>query len=338
MTASTLDSLLSDFETRDLVQAQQRANHAPMVLTALSRLGAPDSRLDRYYSRLIFPQPVDGGSVHDTPITEGTWSAHLGDMRHYRGYCNYFLGRLRELGAKPLLHTHLDTVLPGLGASAYHALLRLAYAVDAGHDKEIAFALAGLAAGFIPSPDSPPLSKPASPSEILEALSGLASLRSVEPDPRSISGRFQQFYSQGDFARGLRPVRVDPLRPLDEISGLLADALARTRDFSILHGVTSCHALRLVLPYCHDVPGTVSRYWHSICAVYLAARNKGVRFDHPLPTATLSWDELKQRALASDNEHVIKLTYTCLREDENYGRRIYRDLAQREIATPSPFI
>ena len=55
---------------------------------------------------------------------------------------NFFQGRIREAGFDAVLHDWVPVLMPGLAASAFHALIRLAYAIDSGIEDEIACALA----------------------------------------------------------------------------------------------------------------------------------------------------------------------------------------------------
>jgi hypothetical protein len=41
--------------------------------------------------------------------------------------------------------------------------------------------------------------------------------------------------------------------------------------------------------------------------------------------------------MATGIEHTIKLTYSCVKEGEEYDRDVYRRLALREVAVAAPF-
>jgi hypothetical protein len=45
-----------------------------------------------------------------------------------------------------------------------------------------------------------------------------------------------------------------------------------THEFTMLHALTTCQALRSLLPYVSDQRKTLSAYWHSVCASYVSVR------------------------------------------------------------------
>ena len=97
---------------------------------------------------------------------------------------------------------------------------------------------------------------------------------------------------------------------------------------TFVHAVTGPSAARLLLPYA-DAAGTraLMRYaWQAAAALYVAM---GDRRDTPAPDgAPLDAQTLVERAVANGDEHAIKLTEACLREDAIHPRPAYRLAAQ----------
>src|SRR5208282_1548228 len=74
------------------------ANHVPMVLIALDRLGAPPERLEEWYETYRaknhlarVPNPV-------APIDAQYWEASLGDRAREADYRSFFAGEVSRLG------------------------------------------------------------------------------------------------------------------------------------------------------------------------------------------------------------------------------------------------
>ncbi|MFT3791237.1 MAG: hypothetical protein QM741_09180 [Rudaea sp.] len=60
---------------------------------------------------------------------------------------------------------------------------------------------------------------------------------------------------------------------------------------------------------------------------------------HPVPDRKADWPRIqKDAAIATGNEHTIKLAYACLKESEAYQDATYMGFALREIDIPAPFV
>ena len=80
-----------------------------------------------------------------------------------------------------------------MSSVAYHALLRLGYALDYGSREEAAFSLAYWAAHFYSGPDLDVSETPVEPDEFLADLVHNASTLQIEAT-ESIDGRIRQVY------------------------------------------------------------------------------------------------------------------------------------------------
>ncbi|MCZ7644938.1 MAG: questin oxidase family protein [Planctomycetota bacterium] len=333
-----LNELLRRNREADLASGPLGNNHGPMTLLALERMGAPDERLKAYFATL---EPRFGKQAFDLaktgPLDEANWREHLGGFAWFPRYVEFFEARERELGLEATLRAYLPGMLSGLAGHAFHPLLRLGYALDAGNRDECVYALAYWAATWLPSPAYDAGAAPVAPGELL------ANARDALKDlPLEMSGnivnRLRTVYAQPAFAAALKPVRFPDERPLAEASGLLLEAFRKTHNFTLLHAVTSCQALRLILPYAGERDAALNAFWHAVCAAWITVEKSGreLERDTAAPGA-LGWDEAFAKAAETLNEHTIKLVYTCRLEARCYGRPAYLDLAARECATPAPF-
>ena len=113
---------------------------------------------------------------------------------------------------------------------------------------------------------------------------------------------------------------------------LAAQALAiylRTRNFTVLHLMTSAHALRLLMAWI-DEPLVAARHYARAYAAGVAA--SGVKLDAPIIAVNvLPWLEVLRAGAASDDEHVIKLTYACHEEWRVTGDADYQRAANLAV-------
>jgi hypothetical protein len=334
----TLRTLLKRHQAGDLVRYNIEHNHAPMVVIALYRMGADEDRLRHYYDSLQIETPtLESDSQQAPPIVAARWMEQLGDFRACGSYCRFFKSEIERRGVEDVLRCYACPLMTGVAAHAFHPLLRLGYGIDLMDSGEIALALGYWAATYLPAPNVPSSGTGTGPIDLLNTLANTASLRAIRPQSRSIADRIREFYSHDDFRRQLRPIRFDADRPLQEISLAIAEAFVENHHFTMLHGVTGCHALRMILPYCENRQTVISEYWYAVCATYLSVVNLPIDMHRPLPQNDAGWSRIQAQAIASGIEHTIKLTYTCAKEAEEYDRDIYRRLALREIDVSAPF-
>ncbi len=305
----------------DAEYGQRLANHLPMLLVALHRLGADDERLARAVAHLA-PQ------LHPMPPLQtwpagSAWREPLGQPAAWPAYRDLFTTWLHEEGAGDTLRQALPALMPGCGAAAFHGLIRTAYAVDAAHRAELAHALAYWAArwldlGVQPAAGSDGLQPPAVPLQADPAplLRAAAAVPGVGSSPSTyIAERLFHAGWQPGFAAAVAGLRLDE-GTLPRLARHAARLYARSGNFSVLHLTTSAWALRVLLPFVDDVPAALAGYWRAYAA---AAASVAARLKRAPPPQALPWPQIVQQALASDDEHVVKLVHACQQEQQAYG-------------------
>lgn len=277
------------------------SNHRPMALAALHRLGADEARLaafDAAYSRRLQPMPPPEPWPAGEP-----WPDHLGDTRWWPRFRALFAEWWREEGSD-LLVPVLPRLLEGVGAAAFHGLIRTAYGLQVRHAGEIADGLAYWACRWLPLDGTP---------------AALPRIGLIFEDMMDVSAR-------RGFDAAVKRVPLDD-GTLARLAGESALLYAGSGDFVALHLVTSAHALRTVLPFVDDPLQGVAGYRRA----WIAARKaSGVR-PGPAP-APMPWDEIVARAIACDDDHVIKLVDSCREETAHHGGDAWQRAATRAVA------
>ena len=336
---SALQELLNRHRTGELVVYNVKANHAPMVLIALYRLGAHPVQLRQYYAGVETATPAPEASpIQAEQIDRDTWTKYLGTFSAWRAYRQFFQAEIDKHGVQEVLASYVSPLMKGVAAHAFHPLLRVGYGIDLNDKDEIAFGLAYWAAAYLPAPEIPETKSRVEPVRLLNVLENSELLRGVKPQGQSITRRIGQFFEHDEFRRLLQPISLVADRPLDAIAKAIAEAFSRHHHFTMLHGVTSCHAMRMVLPYCEDQEEALSMYWFSVCAAYLSVINMSVGPHHPMPDREADWPRIQRDAIATGIEHTIKLAYSCLKESEEYHHANYAGFALREIDMSAPFL
>lgn len=310
------------------------ANHLPMVLYALHRLGAGEGRLEAFFETyrdanglVPVPPPV-------APITAATWRDHLGERTREADYRAFFAREVRRLGREGAMRTYLPHLVPGIAASALHALMRLAYATLRRDGEETAVALAYLCCTWLPlRPAGSSAPDTADPAETLARMRGIAAFARVESESHLLWHWMRATAALPAFA----PV-VDWLDLRDGGLARVADAslrlMAATMTFEALHAVTGAHWIRAIGGFGSDEPA-LRYFWQAICAVYpkidMPALPDEAALEAMRRLACPDWPEIRAAACASDDEHDISYVFSAGAEHGLYGDRLYQVTAARRV-------
>ncbi|MFC4159096.1 questin oxidase family protein [Chitinimonas lacunae] len=298
-------------------------NHLPMTLVALAELGADPQRLTAFqdaYTPQLSPCHDDGRLLDD-------WHGRLGQRDFYPAYRRHYRAEIARNGVEVVLGRDLPALLLGCGAAAFHGPIRLAYALRVEDHNEIADAMASFAATYLKLP----LARPGSAGE---SASVLARLRRIGAEPalrqnwpeRTISARVERIASQPEFAEQTRQLPAG--LSLAELARTAAELLWHTPNFTLLHLVTGCHAIRCLNGRVPADP--LPALWPAFVGAWLSSTTSLPGQPAEPPTGA-DWPDIRLRALAADDEHVIKLVHACREEAACYANPLYRAIAARAV-------
>ena len=296
------------------------SNHLPMALVALESLGADAARMEAFFtiaSAKLDPAPPLASACKD-------WPARRGDLTAFASLRAHFAGAIAAHGRDATLRQTLPLLVDGVGAAAFHGLLRTASAVVATHDDELASGLAHWACWHMPL-EPCVATQTESDSDVSMWLAGIAKqANGWRSEAGLIALRMMAFAQTAAFHDGADRLAVHG----DTLRELAAEALAiylRTRNFTVLHLITSGHALRLLMPWLDEPLLAVRHYARAYAAGVAASRVEG---DLAIPAVNvLPWPEVLRAGIASDDEHVIKLVYACHEEWKVTGDAGYQRAA-----------
>ncbi len=322
MTAA-LQALLDAGQAYDAEYGRALANHQPMALVALARLGADDAHLQRYatqYAQAVGLRPARAAQAW--PLGD-EWRPRLGQPQAWPLYRDLFRQWLEHEGSASLMGQVLPWLMPGCGASAFHGLIRTAYGLEAGHAGEVADGLAYWACRYLPLGEVPsaPHDAPAAAkanAAVKDPAVLLARLQASTSQAGLIAQRMAEAAQSGTVNAAIATLVIDAGTP-ERLARAAAFAYAHTGNFTALHLVTSTHAARVVLRYLQNDEDLLQPAWRCFWQAYahgvVAARMKVAA----QPLQLRSWSEITALALASPNEHVIKLVDSCREEARHYG-------------------
>lgn len=149
---SPLDAILAQARFDSVEFPYLLANHLPMALVALDRLGAAPARLEQWRQTYRAANGLIPVPSAVAPIGATDFEGALGDRAREADWRTFFAGEVARLGADGAIRLYLPRLVQGVAASAMHPLMRLAYGLIAADDDEIAVALAYWATTLAPRP------------------------------------------------------------------------------------------------------------------------------------------------------------------------------------------
>lgn len=301
------------------------SNHLPMALVALNALGADAARMEAFFtiaSAKLEPAPPLASASED-------WLAKRGDLAAFAAIRAHFAQAIATHGRDATLRQTLPLLMDGVGAAAFHGLLRTASAVVAAHDDELASGVAHWACWHLPLAPFVAAQTVAA-SDVPTWLAGVAAQAGGWTSTAGlIALRMTAFAQTAAFHDGADRLAVHD----GTLRELAAQALAiylRTGNFTVLHLITSAHALRLLLPWQAEPLVAVRHYARAYAAGVAAS---GVKVDAPIIAVNaLPWPDALRAGAASDDEHVIKLVYACHEEWKVTGDSDYQRAASLAVA------
>lgn len=327
-TDATLSELL-DANARFDLAARGTTNHCPMALVALFRMGASPARLREFFAMWEHRYALPAPGV-DATIERRAWSGQLGKPAAFGALRVCFLAWIAEDGPIPVITEVLRAVPFAPATGAFHALIRLAYGIEAAHAGEIAAGLATLVSSHLHINVRLDGSRRAESVDaaFCEAARALAD-DSVQAN--SITARLRAVANDARFERAILAPPFGSSLP-DDMARAAIGAYWRTRDFTVLHTVTGTHAARILFAQLPDslIEQLLPGLWIALCAAYATVR-RPLDVEPGVPDIESGWNEVCQRAVLSDNDHVIKMTYTCLCEDRRNPSPVYLASAARLV-------
>lgn len=334
-TTSALDALLVDARRDSAEFPVMLANHAPMVLVALDRLGAPAARLADYLARYRAANGLVPVPPRRAPMRRATWTEALGDRSREGDARAFFAGEVARLGIRDALAAYLPVLLPGIGASALHGLMRLAYAVMAHDPAEVATALGAWTATFLPLPPGTG-ARPRfdDPGQVLAEVGRLRGLAEVVPESDLLWHNMKAVAWTPVFAPVVDWLAIDAATPARMARTALA-LFAGTMDFAALHALTGGHWLRLLLPVCPEPALMLASFWQAVAALMpkmgCPTLPDEATLAHWRALPCPDWPTIAAAAIASEDEHDISLVFSAREEGHHYGDPLYRVVAARRM-------
>lgn len=321
---------------------RELANHLPMLLEIQARLGASAERLESYVALYDRSRRVPRAPAPVAPLAADSWRTALGERARESDLRRFFTDEVERLGWSAAIRRYVPVLAPGVGGSALHPLMRLAYGVLREDPAEIGTALGFWAATYLPLRDEPAGAPDVhDPLALLEIMRGEPSFRHVEARGDDLLWHWMRAVGGMDaFAPLIGRLVIDG-DTLDRVSaaGLTLFA-AHPRSLETVHAMTGAWWIRIVAPHL-DAPGQLARFfWQAVLALYpklelppppspgeLAA----LRMIDPPAAEALVVAALACDPLADESEHHPSAVITAIAEHARTGDPLHLIAAGRRM-------
>ncbi|MGK0367842.1 MAG: hypothetical protein ACI9QD_000981 [Thermoproteota archaeon] len=284
-------------------------SHTPMALISLKEMGASDERIDEFFiidtKKLV---PIVESSVQ---IDETNWKDNLGKQELEFSYKIFFANELIGLGIDECLKKYFSFLMKGVGAAAFHPIIRLSYGFKIKNKDEVASSLASWATSFLDLGIDASLSDELSMLSVLNEVMNSDFKKNFSETKGNIADRMLTVSRTNEYKEFVSKVFIKELEK-DKLEESLLWLFAQTNDFTLLHAVTSHHAYESLKKYSNNENESRVYLWKAILAAYLSILDStelDLNWTYPLVDLP-AWSELKALAIKSNDNHVIKLVHT----------------------------
>jgi hypothetical protein len=284
------------------------SNHLPMTTRALRQLGADSPRVDAFratYSQRL--TALAGERTASSPATELDVKRLLGQRHDFLGVLEFFVSEVEARGTAEAVRRWLPVLMPGVAAAAFHPLIMLYYALDAGSARGVAYALAYFAWSYLPLATAA-ASSPGAELGLDAAIARLAPLRREQSAAGLLFTRLQS-EAQRPEIRAILDAVASNRADFASTARLVIAAHQQVDDLLSLHMVTAFHAYERIRELLSsDTPTDRVHLVRALLTAYLTCGAPELRLP---PDTSRDWSMLRERAIGSPDEHVIKLVFTC---------------------------
>lgn len=309
-TGSTTLARLLDEELAFSPSFQRRySTHLAMALVALDQMGAPPE------------------------VLQATFDAHARAESEARDDVADLEERRREVAADGIAATvraRVPALAAGPHSQLFHPMIRLAYALDVGHEGQVAAALLDWERRH----QVLPTSRPALGDRRLADVA--AALAAHPPGTWAHTFDLEGIARRPELSAALTGVALDDAT-LDDVSAFAISAHTVADDFITLHLVTGARALRAVSAWVDD--DTAQRLVaHAVPAMAVAYAAVGAppllspaELDAVRRSALPSREAIADRAIHDHDPHVVKLANVALIEEQRTADPLHRHSAARVV-------
>ena len=218
----------------------------------------------------------------------------------------------------------------GMSSGLFHALIRVAYAIeglelDEEYLPEVERALSYYITAYREAGE---FKSGIDRDRIIHEMNNLISNPSIIElldENMSLGKKLKALYSDETYMKFGFVINGDPNEKINAILDLAITAYANTGSIVALHCITGLHALIVLEKYWEDFPNALDIY--TTCVVSHLLTIDGLTLDElELKEDYPSWEEIINRGLKSSDVHTLKLIYSSSELDKKYPHMSFKKI------------
>lgn len=327
-----IQQVIEQYNDRNALYQNGLTNHLNMGLLALYKMGASEKRLHEFATTYIDYKNLEPAEPLKINISDENFTEHMGLNEHYTGFVQFFKRAFEQDEPERVFRKYVNQLVPGFPGGAFHGLIRLAYAYELESTDELAKALAYMADCYMPLSIASETYPIKAPMEAFQVLAANAHFQEKDFTRSLITGRMLDV-AEDKHAQALLHDMPSAAYTSERLNELSVQLYGMTENFTMLHGLTSTHALAVLEPILDDYVQALRLHWRHLQIAYLSTGCTPVQ---PLPEepVTASWDQLFDRTIQANDVHTIKLVYSLFDQSQRRNDKsddLYRRLALRKL-------
>lgn len=325
-----ISDVIRKYNDRDSLYGNKLTNHLNMGLYALYKMGATEKRLHDFAESYISNTELPPLPPVKAKISEDNFYEFVGIDGYYSSFIPFFEKELKNTDSDIVLKKYVNILIKGAAGGAFHGLIRLAYAYELHEIDELAKALAYFAEAYQEFPISDERRETMEPIDGISALSKNVYFQKFDFNRPLIIGRMLDIYEDPEFSKVITHIS-DEYCTSEYFSDLLLELYDRTGDFTILHGFTSTHALRILKPFITDYKSILKQQWFLLQLAYLSTKCTIIKEITNLDSVK-SWQDIFKDTCKSEDVHTLKLVYSLFEQSKLPDDDLmYRTVAVQKI-------
>lgn len=303
------------------------SSHIPMVSYSLYELGVPFNEIEEYLDKTIERIKISKEDFTELyNIDDENFEKYLGIEDSLGSYYNYFSQKINKSNYLEIIGEFLPKLIKGVAARAFHPLIRLSFAVRSKNEEEVIKSLSYFASTFAPHQFNLLPAKSENPLESLKIL--VESVKDEDCSGNLIVDRIEKIYRLDGFKKNAFTLKGNDLEILSQLDIIINKLFVETKNFTILHAVTSKEALKNLLPLVKEKEYILQNYWLAILAAYITIGSPEViDLSVDIPQDLPKFKRMIKASINSNNDHTIKLVNACRLEFEKSGDEVYKYMA-----------
>lgn len=288
-------------------------NHLPMAQLALYRMSGSLERVKAYSEYFVNHFNINPVK-NEYPKVERLEEC-VGKRDIYEGCLDKVKEEIASRGVDDVICWVLNNYALGMSSGLFHALIRLAYAVEGYKDDhalidEVARALAYYITAYREADIFSRAVEGSRFADEVERLKNQQLIKDLIGSQNTLGKRMKALYHNAQYKDFGFVIEGDRQQKISTILDYLLSLYNQSPDILKLHFITSLHAL-INLKYYFDDFNRALDIHQTCCVTHLLASDEREAIGENKDVGDISWDEILKKGSESKDVHTIKLTYTC---------------------------